>query len=74
MNKNTMKRYKNIYFWVGLVGVMLTSLQVEATSLTSWAKVIDLIINTVQNPYLLGTTAMALLGVFVNPTTCGLGD
>lgn len=59
-------RYKNPYFWVGVLGVILTSLQVEASSLTSWNKVWVLILGTLQNPFLLGTTIMGLLGVFTN--------
>lgn len=69
-----MNRFKNIYFWIGLVGVILTSLQVEASSLTTWNSVGQLIINTVQNPYLLFTTAMAVIGVVVDPSSKGLKD
>ena len=71
---NKVERYKNPYFWIGLGGVILTSLQVEATSLTSWASVGDLLLNTLSNPYLLGTTAMAILGVVINPSTKGIVD
>ena len=68
------ERYKNPWFWVGIGGIVLTSLQVEASSLTTWASVGELVIKTVSNPFLLGTTAMAVLGVFINPTSKGLGD
>lgn len=71
---NRVERYKNPYFWIGLGGVILTSLQVEATSLTSWSSVGDLLLNTLSNPYLLGTTAMAILGVVINPSTKGIVD
>lgn len=76
IEEKTMKveRLKNPYFWIGIIGVILTSLQVEASSLTSWGSVGKLIVNTVSNPYLLGTTVMALVGVLVNPTTKGLTD
>lgn len=72
--KNNIERYKSPWFWVGLGGIILTSLQVEASSLTTWASVGDLILKTVSNPFLLGTTGMAVLGVFINPTSKGLGD
>lgn len=72
--KGQMKRINNIYFWIGLIGVILTSLQVEASSLTTWESVGHLIVNTIMNPYLLCTTAMAVLGVVVDPTTVGLKD
>lgn len=68
------ERYKNPWFWVGIGGIVLTSLQVEASTLTTWASVGELIIKTASNPFLLGTTAMAVLGVFINPTSKGLGD
>lgn len=67
-------RIKNPYFWIGLVGVILTALQVEASTLTSWDKVLQLIVNTIQNPYLLTTTVMAVIGVVVDPTTRGAKD
>ena len=57
----SVERYKNPWFWVGIGGILLTSLQVEASSLTTWASVGELVIKTVSNPFLLGTTAMAVL-------------
>ena len=70
----SVERYKNPWFWVGIGGIVLTSLQVEASTLTTWASVGELVIKTASNPFLLGTTAMAVLGVFINPTSKGLGD
>ena len=72
--QETISRLKNPYFWLTLGGVILTSLQVEATSLTSWHAVGKLLIATISNPYLVVTTGIALLGVFNNPTTKVLGD
>ena len=72
--QKTISRLKNPYFWLTLGGVILTSLQVEATSLTSWHAVRKLLMATISNPYLVVTTGIALLGVFNNPTTKGLGD
>lgn len=69
-----MNRIKNVYFWVGILGVILTALQVEASSLTTWNSVLILILDTLKNPYLLFTTAMAVLGVVIDPTTNGLKD
>lgn len=69
-----MNRIKNVYFWVGISGVILTALQVEASSLTTWNSVLILILDTLKNPYLLFTTAMAVLGVVIDPTTNGLKD
>ena len=63
-----MNKIKNPYFWIGLIGVILTALQVEASTLTSWDKVLLLIIDTLKNPYLLTTTTMAVLGVATDST------
>lgn len=63
-----MNKIKNPYFWIGLIGVILTALQVEASTLTSWDKVLLLIIDTLKNPYLLTTTTMAVLGVVTDST------
>ena len=73
-NSTNVERYKHPWFWVGIGGILLTSPQVEASTLTTWASVGDLILKTASNPFLLGTTAMAVLGVFINPTSKGLGD
>lgn len=73
-NNALILRVKNPYFWVGIVGVILTALQVEASTLTTWASVGKLILDTVSNPYLLCTVIMALLGVFVEPTSKGISD
>lgn len=63
-----MNKIKNPYFWIGLIGVILTALQVEASTLTSWDKVLLLIVDTLKNPYLLITTTMAVLGVITDST------
>ena len=73
-NNALITRFKNPYFIVGLIGVVLTALQVEASTLTTWASVGRLILDTVSNPYLLCTTAMAVIGVFVEPTSKGISD
>lgn len=71
MNK---ERYKNPYFWVGLGGVMLTAMGLKPTDFTTWEHVLTQLQGIIQNPYLLGSTVMAMLGVFVDPTTVGLKD
>lgn len=72
--QDTISRMKNPYYWLTLGGVILTTLQVEATSLTSWSSVGKLLVATISNPYLVVTTGIAILGIFNNPTTKGLGD
>ncbi len=71
---NLQKRLTNVYFWIGLIGVLGTALQVDGATLTSWDSLGKLITSTVSNPYVLFTTIMAIVGVFVNPATKGLTD
>lgn len=67
-------RLRQPYFWVGLVGIILTAMGVNAETLTSWQAVYDAFIGLVSNPFMLGSVFMAVLGVFVDPTTNGITD
>lgn len=74
MKINFKVRAKNVYFWVGLVGVILSAMGVNASMFTSWKIVWDAIVNLVSNPFMLGSVALAVLGVLVDPTTKGIMD
>ena len=74
MKMNLKVRMKNAWFWVGVGGVVLAAMGISAETLTSWYAVWEAIVNLVQNPYMLFSVALALLGVFVDPTTSGVGD
>ena len=67
-------RFKNPYFWIGLLGIVLTAMGVSADMLTDWGAVWTAIVDMVTNPFILGSVAVAVIGVFVDPTTKGLGD
>lgn len=71
MNK---ERFKNPWFWVGIGGVILTATGMEPSMFTSWDALCDAALDVLKNPFLLGTAALAVLGVFVEPTTKGLTD
>lgn len=71
---NITVRLKNPWFWVGLVGVILSAMGISAETLTSWSAVGKALIDLVTNPFMLGSVAIAVLGVFVDPTTAGVGD
>lgn len=71
---NKTARYKNIWFWIGLVGVALTAMGIDASTLTTWDSVIQMFKDLISNPFLIGTTALAVIGVFNNPTEKGLRD
>lgn len=74
MKINLTVRAKNPWFWVSLVGVILTAMGVSPEMFTSWGTVIEAIKNLITNPFQLGCVVIAILGVFVDPTTAGLGD
>ena len=74
MKINLTVRAKNPWFWVSLIGVILTAMGVSPEMFTSWGVVITAIKDLFSNPFLLGSVIIAILGVFVDPTTAGLGD
>lgn len=74
MKMNLKVRVKNPWFWVALGGVILTAMGVSPEMLTSWEAVGTALLDMVQNPFLLGSVAVAVLGVFVDPTTAGVND
>lgn len=71
---NIKVRLKNPWFWIGLLGIILTAMGVNAETLTSWSAVYEALANLVSNPFMLGSVFIAVLGVFVDPTTNGVTD
>lgn len=67
-------RFTNPWFWVGVVSVALTAIGVDPNTFTSWGAVWDGILSVLQNPVQLTTMALAVLAVFVDPTTPGIKD
>lgn len=74
MKINFPVRFKNFWFWVGIVGVVLAAMGVSPEMLTSWGAVADAFIALVKNPYMIASVVMAVAGVLADPTTKGLGD
>ena len=74
MKINIPVRMKNPWFWVGLLGVILSAMGVSPEMFTSWESVFQALRDLVSNPYMLGCVAMAVLGVLTDPTTKGICD
>ena len=74
MKINWTVRFKNPLFWVSLAGVILTAMGIEPSLLTSWSAVWSALKELVSNPYMLASVALAVLGVFIDPTTKGVCD
>lgn len=74
MKINFKVRAKNPYFWVGMLGVILTAMGVSPDTFTSWSVVAEQFIALISNPYMLGSVALAIMGVLIDPTTEGVLD
>lgn len=74
MKLNIPVRIKNPWFWVGLGGVVLTAMGISPEMLQSWEAVAAAGKELISNPYMLGSTVIAVLGVVLDPTTAGPGD
>lgn len=74
MKINIPVRFKNPWFWVGLCGTILTAMGVSPEMFTSWGAVWEAVVNLFGNPFMLVSVVLAVLGVFVDPTTAGISD
>lgn len=74
MKINIPVRFKNPWFWVGVGGIILTAMDVRPEMFTNWQIVGIEFFNLINNPFKLFSVALAVLGVFVDPTTSGVTD
>ena len=74
MKLNVTVRMKNPWFWIGIGAIILSSMGVEPSMFTSWEIVWDAVVGLFTNPFQLFTVAFAVLAVFIDPTTAGVGD
>ena len=74
MKINIPVRFKNPWFWVGLGGVIMSAMGVSPEMFTSWGAVWEAVVNLFGNPFMLVSVVLAVLGVFVDPTTAGVSD
>ena len=68
------ERFKNPYFVFGLIGVVFSAARIDLESLTDWSILLKNVLSILNNPYLLRSVTLAVLGVFVDPSTQGLRD
>lgn len=74
MKVNIPVRFRNPWFWVGVCSVAITAIGVDPQTFTSWAAVWEGVKNVLGNQVQLVTMCLAILSVFVDPTTAGIGD
>ena len=67
-------RFKNPYFNIGLIAVILTVTGADPQMFTSWTVLLEKLSAFIQNPFLIGCTAIAIIGYINDPTTSGLSD
>ena len=56
------------------MSVAITAIGVDPQSITSWAAVWNGIVSVLANPVQLVTMCLAVLAVFIDPTTAGVTD
>lgn len=74
LKMNIPVRMQNVWFWIGLIGTILASMNVSPEMFTSWDIVVQEFVSLFSNPFRLGCVVIAVMGVFVDPTTSGIGD
>lgn len=67
-------RLKNPWFWVGVISIAIASIGLDPTTMTTWGAVWTAAVAVLHNPVQLVTVVLAVLAVFIDPTTAGLSD
>ena len=75
---NIKVRVKNLVFWVQILLSILTPILayagLTAQDLTTWAKLGEVLIMALSNPYVLGLVALSVGNALNDPTTKGITD
>ena len=74
MKVNIPVRLKNPWFWVGIVSVIIVTLGVDPNQFVTWDSVWSYIVEVLRNPVQLVSVVLAVLAIFIDPTTAGIGD
>ena len=65
-------KFKNPYFWLGLVSIIFGSAGVDMNTLTSWSALGQAVLGILQNPVAVMAVIGGILGVFNDNGTKGL--
>lgn len=78
MKINLKVRFKNPVFYaqlgLSILTPILTYLGLTVSDITTWAKLGDVIVQAVSNPYVLILVVVNVYNALVDPTTKGFGD
>ena len=65
-------KFKNPWFWLGLVSIIFGSAGVDMNTLTSWSALGQAVLGILQNPVAVMAVIGGILGVFNDNGTKGL--
>lgn len=79
MNKINWKvRAKNPHFWIQIATAIVVTIigyaGISGSEITTWGKLLDLIVMAISNPYCLMLVAVAVWNAINDPTTEGFAD
>ena len=78
MKINWKVRFNNPLFYVQVVLSVLTPILaysgLTATDLTTWAKLGEVLVQAISNPYVLTLVIVSVYNALIDPTTSGFGD
>lgn len=74
LKMNIPVRMQNWVFWLGLGATILAAMNVSPEMFTSWSILWQEMVALFNNPFRLGCVIIAIIGVFTDPTTPGIGD
>lgn len=67
-------RFKNIFFWFGILGTIGTAFGITLSNFTTWDALGFAIVESFKNPALVIPMIMTLAGIFVDSSTGGWRD
>ena len=70
--KVTKEKFKNPYFWVGIVSIVFAAAGIDFNTLTSWQLLGKALISILNNPVAVMAVIGAVIGVFNDNSTKGL--
>lgn len=78
MDINWLVRFKNPVWWTQLFlaisSPILAYYGLNFKDLSSWEAVLDLLLNAIKNPYIVGLIVINVFNTINDPTTKGLSD
>ena len=74
MKVNIPVRLKNPWCGIGIVSVIIATLGVDPNQFVTWDSVWSYIVEVLRNPVQLVSVVLAVLAIFIDPTTAGIGD